>query len=99
MAQQYFRDSGFESVALVANITGAGTGINAPGAGNSIYLLGVNAHANTILRETDGNGAIILAVAAGNANLPGTIKVTSNTAVYSTAANNTSIFYYIDSSN
>lgn len=99
MAQQFFRDSGFENIALVATVTGAATAIAAPGAGNSIYLLGVNAHANTILRENDGNGNIILAVGAGNSNLPATIKVSSNTAVYNTAANNTSIIYYIDSTN
>ena len=93
----YYRDDGFESVSLVANLTGAGTGINAPTAGNSIYLLGVNAHASTVLRENDANGSIIFAVGAGNCNLPSTIKVTG--AVYSTAANNTSIFYYIDSTN
>lgn len=94
---RYYRDDGFESVASVATVTGAGTVISAPGAGNSIYLLGVNAHANTILRETDANGAIIFAVGAGNCNLPSTVKTTG--AIYSTAANNTSIFYYIDSTN
>jgi hypothetical protein len=99
MAQQYFRDSGFENIALVATVTGAATGIASPGAGNSIYLLGVHAHANTLLRENDASGNIILAVAAGNANLPSTVKVASNTAVYNTATNNTSIFYYIDSTN
>lgn len=94
---RYFRDDGFESVASVATVTGAGTAISAPGAGNSIYLLGVNAHANTILRENDANGAIIFAVGAGNCNLPSTIKTTG--AIYNTASNNTSIFYYIDSTN
>ena len=83
---RYYRDDGFESVSLVANLTGAGTGINAPTAGNSIFL-----------RENDANGAIIFAVGAGNCNLPSTIKTTG--AIYSTAANNTSIFYYIDSTN
>lgn len=96
---ELFRDSGFEKTALVATVTGAGAVISAPGAGNSIYLLGVNAHADTILKETNGSGATIFAVAAGNCNLPGTIKVTSDTAVYSTASNHTSIFYYIGSTN
>jgi hypothetical protein len=92
---QYFRDSGFESIALVSGVASAGTVINAPGVGKRIYLLGVNASGATELKETDANGLSIMYVAAGNLNLPATIKVTENTAVYSSAPY-VSVIHYID---
>ena len=92
---QYFRDSGFESLALVSGVAAAGTIISAPGAGKSIYLLGVNASGATELKETDANGARIMYVAAGNLNLPGTIKVAENTAVY-TSSPYVSVIHYVD---
>lgn len=95
---EYFRDTGFEKTSLVATITGSATGILAPGSGNSIYLLGANAHAPTVLRETNAFGTRILVIASGNCNLPATVKVTENTAVYATIADHLSLFYYIDKS-
>lgn len=92
---QYFRDSGFESVALVSGAASPGTVINAPGVGRSIYLLGVNASGATELKEGDANGRSIMYVAAGNLNLPATIKITENTGVYASTAH-TSIIHYID---
>lgn len=93
---QYFRDSGFEKEALVASVTGIGEIVAAPGAGKSIYILGVNAYANTLLKETNGSGNTILTVAAGNCNLPATVRVASNTAIHNTIGTYVSIMYYIE---
>lgn len=93
---QYFRDSGFEKEALVASVTTAGQVVAAPGVGKNIYILGVNAHASTVLKETNNSGNRILTVGAGNCNLPATVRVTENTAIYSTAADHVSIIYYIE---
>jgi len=94
---QYFRDSGFESVALTSGTATVGEVISSPGIGKSIYLLGVNASGATELREGNQNGNRIMYVAAGNLNLPATIKVTENTGVYSTSPY-VSIIYYINNS-
>ena len=92
---QYFRDSGFESLALVSGVAAAGTIIDAPGVGKSIYLLGVNASGATELKEGDVNGKRIMYVGAGNLNLPATIKLTENTRVY-VSTPHVSVIYYID---
>jgi len=92
---ELFRDSGFEKIALVATSTGAATLINAPGQDKNIYILGVHTSGNVSLKENDAAGNTIMFVAAGNSNLPSTIKVTANTGIYSSLAN-VSVFYYID---
>lgn len=92
---KYFRDSGFESIALVSGVAAPGQIISSPGIGKSIYLLGVNASGATELKEGDSNGQSIMYVGAGNLNLPATIKVTENTGVYSSAPY-VSVIYYIE---
>jgi len=92
---ELFRDSGFEKIALVATSTGAAKLIDAPGQDKNIYILGVHTSGNVTLKENDAAGNTIMFVAAGNANLPSTIKVTTNTGVYSSLAN-VSVFYYVD---
>lgn len=92
---KHFRDSGFESLALVSGVASAGAIIDAPGVGKSIYLLGVNASGATELKEGDVNGKRIMYVAAGNLNLPATIKVTENTGVY-VSTPHVSVIHYID---
>jgi hypothetical protein len=93
---RYFREDGFEAQASVANILTAGVLLAAPGAGKIIYLLGVNSHANTTLRQNNGSGAIIMNVAGGNADFPCSIKVDGSIAIYSTAADAVSLFYYVE---
>jgi hypothetical protein len=93
---RFFREDGFESQASIANILTAGVLLAAPGAGKTIYLLGANSHANTILRQNNGSGAVIMNLAGGNAHFPCSIKVDGSIAIYSTATDAVSLFYYIE---
>lgn len=93
---RFFRQDGFESQALVANILTAGVLLTAPGAGKTIYLLGGNAHANTILRENNGSGAVIMNLAGGNAHFPCSIKIDGSISIWSTASDAVSLFYYVE---
>ena len=93
---RYFRDDGFESTALVASLTGAGVIISGQGSNTTTYLLGVNAHTNTALRESGAAGNIIVVVGAGNFNFPATIAVSGTKNIYTTAADAASVFYYIE---
>ena len=93
---RYFREDGFEAQASVANILTAGVLLAAPGAGKSIYLLGANSHANTTLRQNNGSGAVIMNVAGGNAAFPCSIKIDGSIAIWSTATDAVSLFYYVE---
>ena len=92
---RYFRDDGFEGIASVANATGAGVIISGQGSNTTTYLLGVNAHADTALRESGAAGNIIVVIGAGNFNFPATIAVDGSKNIYATAADASSVFYYI----
>ena len=92
---EYFRDTGFEKIALVSGTATAGTVIGAPEAGKNIYLLGILSSGAAILKEGDNNGNVIMYAPAGNSDLSATIKVPNNSGVYSTVAN-TSAIYYIE---
>lgn len=93
---ELFRDSGFEKTAFIASKTGAAaTIINAPGENKNIYLLGSNSTATATIKEGDANGNFIMVVAAGNANFPGTVKVTENTGIFVDSVGTTTLFYYI----
>lgn len=94
MPKYFFRDTGFEAEALAANITGNGVILNSPGANVSIYLLGVSCHTDTILKQNDNNGNIILNVAAGNYNLPATVKVGDGMSLYVTGSGPASVIYH-----
>ena len=93
MSKYFFRDSGFEAEALAVNITGNGIILNSPING-SIYLLGVSCHTNTILKENDNNGNVLLNVAAGNYNLPATVKVGNGANLYVTGSGPVSVIYH-----
>jgi hypothetical protein len=93
---RFFREDGFEAQALVANILTAGVLLAAPGTGKTIYLLGVNAHSNTTLRQNNGSGTVIMNVGGGNGDFPCSIRVDGSIAIYSTAADAVSLFYYIE---
>ena len=93
---RYFREDGFEAQASVSNILTAGVLLAAPGAGKTIYLLGANSHANTTLRQNNGSGSVIMNVAGGNADFPCSIKVDGSIAIWSTATDAISLFYYIE---
>ena len=93
---RYFREDGFEAQASVANILTAGVLLAAPGAGKTIYLLGVNAHVNTVLKQNNGSGAVIMNISAGNSDFPCSIKVDGSIAIWSTATDAVSLFYYIE---
>ena len=92
---RYFRDDGFEGIASVASATGAGVLFSGQGSNTTTYLLGVNSHANTALRESGAAGNIIVAIGAGNFNFPATIAVDGSKNIYSTAADAVSMFYYV----
>lgn len=92
---EYFRDTGFEKVALVSGNTSAGLITPQPPSDSSIYLLGVTASGTTTLREGSATGPVIMYVAQGNLNFPATIRIPNNSGVYSSVGN-TSAFYYID---
>jgi hypothetical protein len=93
MSKYYFRDSGFEAEALSANITGNGVILNSP-TNSSIYLLGVSCHKDTILKQNDDNGNIVLNIAAGNYNLPATVKVGDGTNLYVASVGPVSVIYH-----
>ena len=93
---RYFRDDGFESIALVASATGAGVLFSGQGSNTTTYLLGVNSHAVTTLRESGALGNIIMNIGAGNFNFPATIALDGSKNIYSTAADSVSLFYYIE---
>ena len=92
---RYFRDDGFESIALVASATGAGVLFSGQGSNTTTYLLGVNSHAVTTLRESGALGNIIMNIGAGNFNFPATIALDGSKNIYSSAADSVSLFYYI----
>jgi hypothetical protein len=93
MAKYFFRDSGFEAEALAANITGNGVILNSP-TNSSIYLLGVSCHKDTILKQDDNDGEVLLSVGAGNYNLPATVKVGNNKALYVSSTGYVSVIYH-----
>jgi hypothetical protein len=94
---KYFRENGFEDVALVASKTLSGVVLSGQGSNTITYLLGVNTHINTTLKENNNNGSIIAYVGAGNASFPATIPITGNKHIFSSANDSTSIFYYVES--
>ena len=94
---KYFRENGFEDVALVASRTLSGVALSGQGTNTRIFLLGANAHTNTILKEDNNNGSVIAYIGAGNANFPSTIEVTGNKHIFSTANDSISLFYYVES--
>jgi Na+-transporting NADH:ubiquinone oxidoreductase subunit NqrA len=93
---RYYREEGFEGVAQVANTLLSGVVLSGQGAGTTIYLLGANAHANTVLKQNNNNGSIIAYIAAGNSDFPATIAVTGNNHIFSSANDACSLFYYVD---
>ena len=92
---RYFRDDGFEGIASVVSATGAGVLFSGQGSNTTTYLLGVNSHAVTTLRESGALGNIIMNIGAGNFNFPATIALDGSKNIYSTAADSVSLFYYI----
>ena len=92
---EYFRDTGFEKIALVSGTATAGTVIGAPEAGKNIYLLGILSSGAAILKEGDNNGNVIMYAPAGNSDLSATIKVPNNSGVYSSNGN-ISIIHYVE---
>lgn len=96
MSKYYFRDSGFEAEALSVNITGNGVILSAPTNGQSIYLLGVSCHQNTILKQTNVNGDVVINVGAGNYDLPATVKVENNAALYCQSEGPVSVIYHLN---
>jgi hypothetical protein len=90
-----YRESGFESIAQTASIASSGVVISAPGAGYSIYIIGVSALEDSRFTETNAGGNQIVVANAGMADFPATIKVKENTAVYAFTTGLT-VFYYID---
>jgi hypothetical protein len=98
---KYFREVGFENVALTASSSINGSLIiAAPGAGLSIYLLGASTFDDIRLHETNGSGANIVNIGGGMSNFPSTIKVKENIGVWlvTTATAGVTLFYYIDNS-
>jgi hypothetical protein len=92
-----YRYTGFENISLTASILANGVIISAPGAGNSIHILGTSSYDDIRLTETNASGALIVISNAGISDFPSTVKVKENTAVY-LIGNNTgaTVFYYID---
>ena len=93
---KYFRENGFEDVALVASRTLSGVALSGQGPNTIIYLLGANSHVNTVLKENNNNGSVIAYIGAGNANFPCTVAVTGNKHIFSTANDSISLFYYVE---
>jgi len=94
MPKYFFRDSGFEAEALCANINSAGIILPSPGENVSIYILGVSCHKDTILKKNDDTGETILCIAAGNYDLPATVKVGDGNALYVSSAGSVSVIYH-----
>jgi len=93
---KYYREAGFEGVAQVASSLTSGVLISGQGANTTIYLLGANAHANTVLKQNNNNGSIIAYIAAGNSDFPATIAVTGNNHIFSSGNDACSLFYYVE---
>jgi hypothetical protein len=96
---QLYRYTGFENVGLTASTSTNGVLIiPAPGAGLSIYLLGVSSYDDIRLTETNGSGATIVTAGGGISNFPATIKVKENIGVWLLGAGTVgaTLFYYID---
>lgn len=93
---KYYREAGFEGIAQVASSLTSGVLISGQGANTTIYLLGANAHANTVLKENNNNGSIIAYIAAGNSDFPATIAVTGNNHIFSSGNDACSLFYYVE---
>jgi hypothetical protein len=93
---KYYREAGFEGIAQVASSLTSGVLISGQGPNTTIYLLGANAHANTVLKQNDNNGAVIAYIAAGNSDFPATIAVTGNNHIFSSANDACSLFYYVE---
>jgi hypothetical protein len=94
---RYFRDNGFENVAQVASSLLSGVVLSGQGTNTITYILGVNAHANTTLKQNDNNGAVIAYIPGGNNNFPCTIAVTGNNHIFTTTNDAVSLFYYVES--
>jgi hypothetical protein len=94
MSKYFFRDSGFEAEALSANITGNGVILNAPASNDSIYILGISCHTNTILKQDNDSGQIVMNIGAGNYNLPATVRVGNGKALYVDSSAPVSIIYH-----
>ena len=94
MSKYFFRDSGFEAEALSANITGNGVILNAPANNDSIYILGISCHTNTILKQDNDSGEIVMNIGAGNYNLPATVRVGNGKALYVNSSAPVSIIYH-----
>ena len=93
---KYYREAGFEGIAQVASSLTSGVLISGQGANTTIYLLGANAHANTVLKQNNNNGSIIAYIAAGNSDFPATIEVTGNNHIFSSGNDACSLFYYVE---
>ena len=93
---KYYREAGFEGIAQVASSLTSGVLISGQGANTTIYLLGANAHANTVLKQNNNNGSIIAYIAAGNSDFPATIAVTGNNHIFSSGNDAVSLFYYVE---
>jgi hypothetical protein len=96
MSKYFFRDSGFEAEALVANINGDGVILTLSDPNKSIYILGVSCHANTILKQNNNSGNIILSVGSGNYDLPATVKVGNGVNLYVSSIGHVSVIYHIN---
>lgn len=94
MSKYFFRDSGFEAEALSANITGNGVILNAPANNDSIYILGISCHTNTILKQDNDSGQVVINIGAGNYNLPATVRVGNGKALYVNSSAPVSIIYH-----
>jgi len=93
---KYYREAGFEGIAQVASSLTSGVLISGQGANTTIYLLGANAHSNTVLKQNNNNGSIIAYIAAGNSDFPATIAVTGNNHIFSSGNDACSLFYYVE---
>jgi Na+-transporting NADH:ubiquinone oxidoreductase subunit NqrA len=94
---KYFRDDGFENIAQVASTLFSGVVLSGQGPNTTIYLLGANAHTNTVLKQNNNNGTVIAYIAAGNNNFPCTIALTGNNDIFSSGNDAVSLFYYVES--
>lgn len=96
MPKYFFRDSGFEAEALCVNINGNGVILSPPSPDKSIYLLGVSCHKDTVLKRNDNSGDVVLSVAAGNYDLPATVKVGDGVDLYVSSPEHVSVIYHIN---
>ena len=96
MSKYFFRDSGFEAEALVANINGNGVILTLSDPDKSIYILGVSCHKDTLLKQNDNSGSVILSVGSGNYDLPATVKVGNGVSLYISSTEHVSVIYHIN---